>query len=165
MDKTTESIIAFGADDELQLNGSHFKRDAVLPIWEYTGPLDDVVSWFLENFPDTKEWEVGAVSYSVVTDETTTNADSRELAWRRHLGELALADSQPYADMAAPGETLEELKKLLSEIRQDDMAAWVLPSTDGAEAILLERWREEVSKGREVIGFWQWIRELSHRGI
>lgn len=94
-----------------------FVREAELPAWTYTGPLEPGIARVHEHCAEvetTKERRVFVV-HSVLPSEhginLCTTADTEEDAWRGHLGVLLLRGVvHPHPDNAQPGETLAALK-------------------------------------------------------
>ena len=171
-----ETPLRFGVAEKLQIDSSDFASDHGRDRWKYIGPLDDLVDWFCEEFPLTQRTTaLEGGSFSIVTEryelqadgkrasalEVYTAADSEEEAWRLHLGEALVSDSEPYAVLAEDGQTLSELKIVLDGF--DASMSSAMPPGNPSEAALHQRWLEEVIDGREVIGFRDWVKVVSNR--
>ncbi len=151
-----EVVEALGLDDSLFMPAEEH------PVWQYTGPLDDVREWFEENTRTQIElsrdrvftlktflhersifWPEPVLDAQLIKAEedgsyAETTAFSYEEAWRNHLGEILLKSGQPYADIGVHGETLEQLRELLSQFdrNQPDYSS---PGNE-AEHKLYDRW-------------------------
>lgn len=172
------------AVEALQLDGSLFTPSADYPVWQYTGPLDDAREWFEEHTETQLELDRGGV-FTLTSflhegslfwpdqvfdrqiieayDEghyAQTSAVGFEEAWRNHLGELLILSGEPYAEIGAHGETLEQLRELLKNFAVDE-PDYSSPGND-AEHELYSRWRDAVREG-ELLGFRAWVKEMSSR--
>lgn len=166
-----------GVAELFEISGNDFVAESHCQAWKYTGPLEDLQEWFLEEFPATEIIEKASGIVKIVTDGQTRKssgpgsrtfevfsfADDLETAWRIHLGETIVEESEPYSVLAGDGQSLTELKALLREFDKD-LADHMSPSND-AEQELLERWKIEVALGREFVGFRHWVRVLSSREL
>lgn len=174
------------AVDALGLDGSLFMPAKDYPVWQYTGPLDDVREWFEENTQTQIElsrdqiftlktflhgrsilWPEPVLDEQIIRAEeeesyAETSALGYEEAWRNHLGELLIRSGQPYADIGVHGETLEELRELLSHF-DGDQPDYSSPA-NGAERELHSRWISAVVQHGEVLGYRAWVRDMGSRG-
>lgn len=159
-----------------EISGDDFVADAHHRVWKYAGPLDDLQKWLLEEFAGTEILEKGSGLVRIITDdqirkssgpgsrvfEVFSYAHDLETAWRIHLGEILVAETQPYSILAADGQSLTELNTILTDF--EDYLPDYMPAGNDAESALFERWRAEVAAGREVVGFRPWVRALKVRG-
>lgn len=154
------------AVDALGLDGSLFMPAEDYPVWQYTGPLDDVREWFEENTQTQIElsrdrvftlktflhersifWPEPVLDAQIIKAEedvsyAETSAFSYEEAWRNHLGEILLKSGQPHADIGVHGETLEQLQALIRDFDRDE-PDYSRPKNP-AEHELYDRWLSTV---------------------
>lgn len=139
--------------------------------WVYLGPLDDVVDWFKASFDMTEEhhrseprigergeWKNFKVANRAIFNRVT-EAPDWESGWRRHLGSCLLRDESS-AELAVPGETLEDVLSLL--------AGYYAGVRDGVpsleEKILQRRWETATKWGKTYVSCSAWVGRAKNNG-
>lgn len=175
----SSEVLLQGVQDDFQIDGSYFRSHGNSSDWEYTGPLDDLVEWFQEQFrtaetldpaPPYPDLAVTLRTLGAQLDDpwgrtwrVQTSSHSLEDVWRRHLGKILILPNQPRAGLAAPGETLSELKLIIAGYNgnaEDDQFP-----LGTRERTLFERWQSSVASGRVLLGFRPWVRSLSSEPV
>ena len=176
VDSPQDGELIPGVAELFEISGDDFVADSKHQAWKYTGPLHDLREWFLEEFPKTEIIVKESGICKIVTEDQLRESagpnsrffdvhsfgDDLETAWRVHLGEIIVEETQPYSVLAADGQSLTELNGLLTDF-EDHLPDHMTAGNDAEEA-LFERWRGEVAAGREVVGFRAWVRALKVRG-
>lgn len=156
-----EDELAIGEDDFICRYGSS-DREGSIHHWIYDGPLEDVISWFLESFDGTAEHDLDygwvRVDSRINTALKSSKGPNREQTWRYHLGSVLL-NGEPSADLAMPGETLADLQGLLAGYFAAE------DETSPELQLLQARWNAVVQYYETThVNMSDWVEELCSRG-